>query len=93
MLLNHFRANKYSEIYMDQIDAALHYGDSTDSQVSSHLFAEQDNLGVTEMPTAENVTHNYFVARSVYSENSFLEENEKKEKVPKTIRDRLAKRC
>ncbi|XP_072327612.1 pendrin-like isoform X1 [Scyliorhinus torazame] len=78
---------------MDQIDAALHYGDSTDSQVSSHLFAEQDNLGVTEMPTAENVTHNYFVARSVYSENSFLEENEKKEKVPKTIRDRLAKRC
>ncbi|XP_048410357.1 pendrin isoform X1 [Stegostoma tigrinum] len=78
---------------MDQTVTALHYRDSTDSQVSSHLFAEQDSLEATEMPTAENANHNYFVARSVYSENSFLEENEKKEKVPKTVRDRLAKRC
>ncbi|XP_051889351.1 pendrin-like isoform X2 [Pristis pectinata] len=45
------------------------------------------------MPAPENVSDNYFVARSVYSENSFLEENERKEKVPKTLRDRLAKRC
>ncbi|XP_078409532.1 pendrin isoform X1 [Cetorhinus maximus] len=78
---------------MDQTVAATHYGDSTDSQVSSHLFTEQDSFGVYEMPLAENVNHNYFVARSVYSENSFLEENEKKEKVPKTMRDRLAKKC
>uniref|UniRef100_UPI00398EA666 pendrin-like n=1 Tax=Pristiophorus japonicus TaxID=55135 RepID=UPI00398EA666 len=61
--------------------------------VSSHLFGEQDSVGAAEMPTAENHNDNYFVARSVYSENSFLEENERKEKVPKTIRDRLAKRC
>ncbi|XP_067860972.1 pendrin isoform X2 [Heptranchias perlo] len=78
---------------MDQRVTALHYGGSTDSQVSSHLFGEQDSLGAAEMPTTENLNDNYFVARSVYSENSFLEENERKEKVPKTVRDRLAKRC
>ncbi|XP_062928625.1 pendrin isoform X2 [Mobula hypostoma] len=78
---------------MDQTVAALSYGDSTDSQVSSHLFGEQESLGGTEMPAQENVADHYFVARSVYSENSFLEENERKEKVRITLRDRLAKRC
>ncbi|XP_069765582.1 pendrin-like isoform X2 [Narcine bancroftii] len=61
--------------------------------VSSHLFGEQESLGGIEMPAPENLGDNYFVARAVYSENFFQEENERKEKVPKTLRDRLAKEC
>ncbi|XP_032895610.1 pendrin isoform X1 [Amblyraja radiata] len=88
------RANRQSSgNYMDQRDTALYYGDSTDNQVTSHLFGERDSFGSSDMPATENLTDNYFVARSVYSENSFLEENERKVKVPKTLRDRLAKRC
>ncbi|XP_069765586.1 pendrin-like isoform X2 [Narcine bancroftii] len=45
------------------------------------------------MPAPENLGDNYFVARAVYSENFFQEENERKEKVPKTLRYRLAKEC
>ncbi|XP_029472244.1 pendrin [Rhinatrema bivittatum] len=37
--------------------------------------------------------NNYLVARSIYSEPIFQEENEKKEVVPKTLRERLQKSC
>nr|XP_033814977.1 pendrin [Geotrypetes seraphini]XP_033814978.1 pendrin [Geotrypetes seraphini] len=42
----------------------------------------------------DNLEYNrYLVARSIYSEPTFQEENEKKEVVPKTLRERLQKTC